>query len=328
MRIPLHFPHWHRAWPALRWLPRPRWAGQPLALLRRGISEFREDHCPQMAAAIAYHLLFSMFPLLIMTVGIVGLVTSSPDARDALTKAVVQVVPLSDHGRQQMRAMLGSVSGGAGALGLLGVIGVLWSASGVMAAVRTALNIAWDTGATRPFLRGKLVDLALIAGSFVAIGATLGLTVLSTIIRRSAVSLPRPLHGLQPVTGAAAAVAVVIISVVLLFVTFTLLYRFVPVVPTRIRGIWPGALTAAAGFEALQYGFSLYVGFFGHYNKVYGSLGAIVAFMFLVYLAAMVFLFGAEIASEYPRLPVRQRTCRSATERSATGPADPRQGPG
>ena len=62
------------------------------------------------------------------------------------------------------------------------------------------------------------------------------------------------------------------------------------------------ALAAAGGFEGLQYGFSAYLSFFGHYNKVYGTLGAVIAFMFFVYLASMVFLSGAEIASEYPRL--------------------------
>ena len=286
---------WRRVGAALSWLTRSPWARQALALLRRGISEFREDHCPQMAAAIAFHLLFSMFPLAIMAVGITGLITQNPHARDQVTSAVLQVVPLSGHGRQQLRGLLGSVSGGAGALGLLGLLGVLWSASGVMAAVRTALNIAWDTDAKRPFFRGKLVDLALIAGTFLATGATLGMTLAESVIRHGAGRLPHPLHSLAPAV-------VVIVSVALLFAIFAFLYRFVPAVPTRMRGIWPGALTAAAGFEAVQYGFSVYVAFFSHYNKVYGSLGTIVAFMFFVYLAAMVFLFGAEVASEYARL--------------------------
>jgi membrane protein len=248
-----------------------------------------------MGAAIAFHLLFSMFPLAIMAVGIIGLVTQDPQAREAVTSAVVGMVPLSSQGKQQLHNLLGSVNGGAGALGLLGLIGVLWSASGVMAAIRTALNIAWDTDAKRPFFRGKLIDLALVAGAFLAIGATLVVTLAESVIRRGTVHLPQPLHSLAPAV-------VAVTSIALLFATFAFLYRFVPAVPTRMRGIWPGALTAAAGFEAVQYGFSVYVSFFSHYNKVYGSLGAIVAFMFFVYLAATVFLFGAEIASEYPRL--------------------------
>ena len=130
----------------------------------------------------------------------------------------------------------------------------------------------------------------------------MGLTVAAGIIRRGATRLPDVLRGLEPLAGAGAWLAVVAVSAALLFATFGFLYRFVPAVPTRMGGIWPGALAAAAGFEALQHGFSVYLAFFGHCNKVYGSLGAVIAVMFFVYLASIVFLFGAEIASEYPRL--------------------------
>ncbi len=279
------------------------WLRRALLLLRRAVSEFRADHCPQFAAAISFHLLFSVFPLTIAAVGILGLVTQASDAQSAVADAVVRVVPLSSDGQRQLSGLLSSVGGGAGALGLLGLLGVIWSASGVMASIRTALNVAWDTTSKRPFLRGKAVDLALVAGVFLVVGATLGLTILASVARQSSTPLAGALRSLTPLAGAAAWVAVFAASATLLFATFSLLYRQVPAVPTRLRGIWPGALAATAGFEALQYGFSAYVAHLAHYNKVYGSLGAIVAFLFYVYLASMVFLFGAEVASEYPRLP-------------------------
>ncbi len=167
---------------------------------------------------------------------------------------------------------------------------------------RTALNAAWDSNAKRPFLRGKLVDLALVGGVFLVNGATLGLTVAAGIARAGVSHLPGILQDLAPLAGAAASAAVFLLSAALLFVTFCLLYRLVPAVPTIFRGIWPGALVAAVGFEGRQYGFSAYLAHFAHYNKVYGSLGAVIAFLFFVYLASIIFLLGAEVASEYPRL--------------------------
>jgi membrane protein len=298
MRCP-SMPRWLARLPLPGRLPLVR---QALALLRRSVAEFRDDHCQQMASAIAFHVLFAVFPLAIMAIGIAGLVTQDAHARDSIVAAVVRVVPLSAQGRGQLHDLLASAGGGASALGLLGLAGAVWSASGMMSAIRTALNIAWDTDAKRPFVRGKLVDLALIVGTLLITGVTLGLTVASGIIRNSAGHLPQALRGITPATVTAARVAVIVISDGLLFATFAFLYRFVPAVPTRLHGIWPGALTAAVGMEALQYGFSVYVSFFAHYNRVYGSLGAIVAFMFFSYLAAMVFLFGAEVASEYPRM--------------------------
>jgi membrane protein len=311
-----------RRWEAVTgWVMRSAWTRQGLALLRRAFSEFRADHAAQMAAAISFHLLFSVFPLAIAAVSVLGLVTQDPHARDAVATAVLQVVPLSRSGRAQLHDLLLSVGGGAGAVGLLGLAGVVWSASGVMAAVRTALNVAWDTSAKRPFLRGKAVDLLLVAGVFVITGATLGLTVIAGLARSGVSHLPGPLEGLTPVAGAAVSALVFLGSATLLFATFAFLYRLVPAAPTHLRGVWPGALAAALGFEALQFGFSLYVSHFGHYNKVYGSLGAVVAFMFFVYLASMVFLFGAEVAAEYPRLAPGGGSAPGTPAAAGAGPA-------
>ena len=296
-----NFSPW-RDWPVVRPLAHAPWARVTAALLRQSIVEFRADHGQQMAAAISFHVLFSVFPLAIAVVGAIGLVTQDPHARDAVIRAALGAVPLSSTGRQDLRRLIVSVSGGAGALGLLGLLGVLWSASGVMAAIRTALNVAWDTTQKRPFLRGKLVDLMLVAGIFAVIAATFALAIAAGLVRQGATRLPHALQGLAPVTTVAASAAVFLISAVLLFLTFGLLYRFVPAVPTQVRGVWPGALAAAAGLEAVQYGFSIYVSHFAHYNRVYGTLGTVVAFLFFVYLASMVFIFGAEVASEYPRL--------------------------
>lgn len=272
-------------------------------LLQRSVEEFRDDHCSQMAAAIAYHLLFSLFPLAIAAVGAVGLVTQSNRDRQTVVNLVVQHVPLSAQGQQQLHQLLSSVTGASGALGLLGLLGVLWAASGVMAAIRIALNIAWDTDIRRPLLRGKLIDLVLVAASVVAVGLALAITLLTSFARQSRSHLPGVLRSLSPLAGVAVSVGAYLAAVAVIFATFLFLYRFVPAVETRLREIWPGAIVAAVGFEFVQYGFSVYVAFFAHYNRIYGTLGAVVAFLFFVYLASAVFLFGAEVASEYPRLP-------------------------
>lgn len=81
---------------------------------------------------------------------------------------------------------------------------------------------------------------------------------LASIIRHG-VHLSGALRYLQPLAGAAASAGVYLAAAALLFATFLFLYRFVPAALTRLPGIWPGALAAAAGFEAVPYGFSLYV---------------------------------------------------------------------
>ena len=59
---------------------------------------------------------------------------------------------------------------------------------------------------------------------------------------------------------------------------------------------------AAFLFEAAKLGFSLYIENFSNYEVVFGSLSAVVIFLFWVFISANIMLFGAEVASEYPRV--------------------------
>jgi membrane protein len=275
------------------------------ALAKRSVSEFRDDRCSQSAAAISYHVLFSVFPMAILSVAILGLVLRQPGVRHDFIADVVRQLPLTGTGRSQVSRLVTSVSNSSvSAVGLVGVAGLLWSASGVMAAVRAALNTAWDTDAHRPFIRGKLMDVAVLLA--VAVIVTIGtvVTVAGRLIA-GADRVPHWLHAVQWLVTAATGAVGVIIPICLFFVTFLFLYSVVPAVTTQVRTTWPGALVAALGVEALQVGFGVFLAHFAHYNRVYGSLGTIIALLFFVYLASNVFLFGAEVASEYPRLPRR-----------------------
>ena len=71
---------------------------------------------------------------------------------------------------------------------------------------------------------------------------------------------------------------------------------------THFRHVWPGALVAAVGFEFVKNAFAIYLATFGNYDAVYGSLGAVTAFLFFVFLSANIMLFGAELAAEWPRV--------------------------
>jgi membrane protein len=87
----------------------------------------------------------------------------------------------------------------------------------------------------------------------------------------------------------------------LTFATFVLLYARVPAQPRPMRMVWPGALVAAVAFEALKIGFAVYLASFARYNIIYGSLGAVIAFLVFAYLAATVFLIGGELSAAWPR---------------------------
>jgi membrane protein len=273
-----------------------------LRLAKRSLAEFADDGCPQLAASIAYHVLFSIFPLAIVTGAATGIVLNATGSRATVVDTIVSNVPLSQSGDDQLRTLLLGATGHLSAVGLVGLVGLVYSGSGMMAALRAALNGAWDVEEARPYLRGKLVDLGLVA-----LVAPFGLVSLALTIALRFVGAGSGISWAPSLLG----------PLVLAFGVVLFLFRVVPAAEVRLKDAWLPALCVAAAFMAAENLFAVYVGHFGHYNAVYGSLGAVIAFMFFVYLVSEVFLLGAEAASEWPRVR------RSLERGEADEPAPP-----
>ena len=266
-------------------------------LAQRSVAEFLDDHCPQLAASISYHVLFSLFPLAIVFAGIFGIVVHATGVQADVVDAIVRNLPLDPEGRKRLRDLLEGATGNLSALGLLGLVGLVYAASGMMSAIRLALNQAWDVDEYRPLLRGKLVDVALV---FVAAVFAAGSLVLTVAVRTAGSVAAHA--GVDPGAGWATWLLGLVVPLVFSFSVVLFLYSTVPAVEVRFRETWPAALLTACVFVLTENLFAVYVQHFANYNAIYGSLGAVIAFMFFTYLSAMVFLLGAEIASEWPRV--------------------------
>jgi membrane protein len=268
-------------------------------LAGRTVAEFFDDGCPQRAAAISYYGLFSLFPLAILLVGIFGLVVREEQARTQVIEFLLDNLPLRQgEGRRDLQQLLDDVTAGVGGFGVLSLLGLVFSASGLMGAIRQAFNAAWDVEDARPPVQGKLIDIGLVFG----VGALIAVSLAISVVAGFAASLSGSLAGLgllgTVVRGLLSAGA--LSSTILAFVAFVVLFRVVPACPTRLADVWPGALIAAAGLEAAKLSFGVYLGQAADYNAVYASLGSIVAFMVFVFVAANVVLLGAEAAAHWP----------------------------
>jgi membrane protein len=276
------------------------------------VREFLDDDCPNLAASIAYRVLFSIFPLAIVLAGIFGIVVDATGLRADVVEAIVDAVPLSPDGHDELERLLDRATGGLGALGFLGVIGLLWAASGMMTAIRTALVRAWDIEDRRPFVRGKLVDVLLVLAGGLVVGLSLALSVATRAAEGAAADL---LDRIGLGSGGVSFLVSTGAPFVLALGATLFLYRVVPPHHPRLAHIAPAAVLVAAGFVALQVGFGVYLRNVADYNAVYGSLGAVIAFLLFVYAASALFLLGAEVASELPR--TRLELARGLPEPSA-----------
>ena len=251
------------------------------------VGGFLDDACTKLAAAITYYTLLSMFPLAILVVAGFGLVIAEGTARVEVIDAILDALPLqAGQGRDELGELLDAVTAGAQVSGALGLVGLLYSATGLMSAVRFSLNSVWDTSQPRPLLRGKAVDLLLIGLAGLTTGASLALT-----IAAQAVGV---LGGWFGVLGGQ------LLPGILAFGVFLALLRLVPVGHVPLRDACWGALVGALGYSLVKLAFGFYLSHLAEFGAVYASLATVVAFLVFVWLSSCAFLLGAEVAVVLP----------------------------
>ncbi len=264
------------------------------------VKKFGEHNGGQLAASISYYVLFSIFPLLIFFVSVVGVFLSESAQRDVVDE-VMSVIPLSEEdGRNEVEGAVDAVSGSSGqALGFLGLLGMGWAASGMFTAIRRSLNVIYhEQEFTRPFVQSKLVDLSLVLGVGLFFASSIFVTGALRVIRARSEDLAA-VGDLSEELGLLWTLGILSIPFLFSFGAFTFLYAAVPAKNGTLRSAIPGAIIAALAFELVKNLFGFYVANFRDFDVVFGSLGAVAAFLFWVFISAQIMLFGAEISRAY-----------------------------
>jgi membrane protein len=262
-------------------------------VLAAAVKEFGEDHIPTSAAAVTFYVLLSLFPALGAFVSLYGLIAKVEDAQ----RQVVALGGLLPGGAVQVlgEQMTRLAAADHGKLGLAFAVSLLislWSSSSGIKALMEGLNVAYETAERRGFIRLNLVALAFTLGAIAVAIVALGVVA----------AAPPALDwlGLGDLQGLALLrwPAFFVLAALLLSV----LYRYGPSRgPAPWRWVTPGGVVAALAWMLMSALFSWYVANFGHYDKTYGSLGAIVGFLTWIWLSTMVVLFGAELNAEIER---------------------------
>src|SRR5262245_47769055 len=204
-------------------------------VLPDALQRFFADQCPQQAAAIAYRVLFSIAPLAIILVSIFGLLLEDDSLREDVVDAIVDALPVTVAGRQDVENAITAIATPASAAGLVSLVVFAWAATGMMTAVRRGLENAMGVTESRPMARGKLVDLALIVGAAVLVLVSVGITLLGNLLQKASGSLSG-LTGSVLLHGATFLLSIVVVL---------LLYRFVPARGIRIHDGLAGAILTA-----------------------------------------------------------------------------------
>ena len=266
-----------------------RLSGARLNIFKVALESFSEARAAESAASLAYYALFSLFPLLLLFIAVGSYFLDSSQMYETVTQLVQRAIPVSTQiNNENLREVLDARE----TVGIIGLVTLLWSASGVFTNLAYNINLAWPRARRRSFLQRRLMGVRILGGLS-------GLLILSILL-----DWLSKLHLFMNIANASfynlslwrlfSGVA----SWLTVFLLFFALYRWIPAVFVRWRAAFWGALFATTAWKIATAGFAWYVtSGFGRYQLVYGSLGAMVALLVLIYLISFITLFGAHFSA-------------------------------
>jgi len=264
--------------------------------LVRTYADVVEGHAMQMAAALSYYFVLSLFPALIFLSAVVAYLPV-PDLFNQALALMAQFLPADSMGLVR-RVVADVISPNKGTFLSFGILGSLWAASGGFAAAIEALNIAYEVKEDRPFWKTRPLALGL---AFMTGALLLGALSVMIVGPRVGEWLAARVHLsglfvlLWPYIHWTIAVGFTILAV-------EALYFLAPNVKQRFLATLPGAVLAVGCWIGLSYLLGIYFRHFANFNKTYGTLGAAIALMVWLYWTGFAMLVGAELNAELAKI--------------------------
>ncbi|NYI46314.1 membrane protein [Nocardioides aromaticivorans] len=269
-------------------IPRRGW----WQVVRRAWREAKSDQVPLLAAGVAFYSFLALFPAMIAAVMLYGLVRDPADVQRQVDE-LSATLP-SDAASlltTQLEALTTTSSSSLGLGLIISLVLALWSASGGVGNVMTAVNLAYDEEETRGFVKRKALALGLTLGAIVFVVVAVGMVAVAPAVLDNLVGAGPLRWALEVVRWLGLLVA--------MSVALGVLYKLAPDrdAPT-FRWVSIGSVVATVLWLLASLGFSLYVDNFGSYNKTYGALAGVVVLLLWLWLTMYVVLLGAEVNAE------------------------------
>jgi membrane protein len=275
-------------------LQRPAWK----FALKRTAKEFSDDQCTDLAAALTYYSVMSLFPAVIAVVSLLGVFGQGPSTINSLVGIVKDLGGSSIIGPVESTLTNLSNSRGAGIGLVVGLLTALWSASGYVGAFGRAMNRIYEIGEGRPFwkLRPLQIVITLVAVILISVVAV-SLVVSGPLAEAIGKALGL---GSSVVTAWQIAKWPFLVAIVVLVIA--ILYYATPnVKQPKFKWMSMGAFVALVIWVVASAAFGFYVANFGSYDKTYGALAGVIVFLLWLWITNLALLFGAEFDSELER---------------------------
>ncbi len=272
--------------------------GSILYILRRTLFRFTANGGTDMAAALTYFTVLSVFPALLAVVSLLGIFGQGEDSANAILAFLKDNAPTQMYGILEDPIRQLTSGQGAGLVLLTGILSALWSASGYTGSFGRALNRVYGVREGRPGWLLKPINVLVTAVLIILVVLMilmmlLGVTVLDLVGQYVPETVDMELIKLIWLNGRWVLILLMAIGLI------TLLYAATPNV--RRFKAWKlsaGAALALAGMGLGAFGFTLYANNFSKYNATYGLIGGVIVMLLFIWIMNNMLLFGAHLDAE------------------------------
>ena len=267
-------------------------------IFRETLRQWLEDKAPQLGAALAYYTVFSLAPLILVLLAILGVIFRN-DPAGAWEKVTGQLSYFLDRSAIEVIqgiAQKASQPGKSVWATIIGVALALFGASGVFGQLQDALNTIWGVKA-KPgaglwgFLRNRFLSFAMVGG--ICFLLLVSMTIESLLKAFS--------HYVQAMLPGGIVIAVTVyllFDLAVIVLVLALIFKILPDAKIRWRDVWIGALITALLFALGKWALALYLGS-GSAASAYGAASSLITLLLWVYYSSQILLFGAEFTQVY-----------------------------
>ncbi|WP_088892715.1 YihY/virulence factor BrkB family protein [Leptolyngbya ohadii] len=292
---------------------------KPAQLLIKTGMKWNQDNCAGMAASLSYFSLFSLFPMLLVVLSIIGrLIAPGTEAFEQIQEGVERFLPPEVHDLiKETVIALGQNSVGAG---LIGFGFLLWTASAVFSILRDSVNRIWRsplhgmpthppnqnsgsvTGMVLSFAANRLFAFLLVLGTAFLLMASLMVNLAVKTILKLVTTFQETFAFIQIDELLLSRGLQTSSSLLLLALAICVLYKILPSVYVAWGDIWLGALLVAVVLVGLQQLVSNSVISIGSHFLSYGVIGGVMILLLWIFLTCQIFLCGCVFSYVYAHL--------------------------
>ena len=267
-------------------------------LLKQTGQEFFQDKAPQLGAALAYYTVFSLAPLILVLLAVVGIIFRD-DPAGAWNKITQQMSYFLDQSAVQVVQNIAQKASqpGKGLIAtVIGVVLALFGASGVFGQLQDALNTIWGVkakpgGGIWGFLRSRFLSFAMVGG-------VCFLLLVSLTLESLLKGFSHYVQSLLPGGIVIAMTVYIIFDFGVIVLLFAMIFKFMPDVKIQWRDVWIGAIMTALLFGVGKWALGFYLGS-GTAGSAYGAASSLITLLLWVYYSSQILLFGAEFTQVY-----------------------------